>query len=133
MADDWQVGDLALCVHGADWVPNGGAGRIPDEAPFIVSALFPTVGSKWVVNCVQGVSGSRWADAGCDDDYVIYIGLCGQPDPYLYDSRNFRKVRPLTDEERDEFLAENNTRLPELASEDATVPAPRPSRTFHST
>lgn len=106
--DDWKVGDLALCVYGHDWTPSKAVQRLPDEAPAIVSALFPSVGSVWRVNVVKLMDASKMQGASDPgvlmvDGFVVYIGLDGQPSPYLYDSRHFRKVTP---PEADEFDCE---------------------------
>lgn len=86
--DDWQKGDLALCV------------KQDSTGPRLL-----TVGAVYTV-------------AGLNEDWV------SDPDPQLglflaevvsrgpswdgFDSRRFRKINPLTDEERDEFLADLN-------------------------
>lgn len=109
--DDWKVGDLALCVYGHDWMPSEADQRLPDEAPAIVSALFPSVGSVWRVNEVCLIN-PREFGATEAADYITYIGLDGQPSPYLYDSRHFRKVTPPEVDEFDREVIDLMTKQP---------------------
>jgi hypothetical protein len=103
--DNWQPGDLALCVHDKTWHPNKYSERSPDIAPTIISALFPRVGSEWVVSNVE-VIGPGCLGRVDDEGDLVFLGLQGQPSGYLYDARCFRKIDKLTDEERDSFLAD---------------------------
>ncbi len=85
--DDWQVGDLALCVANTHPVAKGIA-QVRIGAVYTVErvgSVNTIIGER-----VIGVSG------------VTPIGgiNCGYP------SSLFRKIRPLTDGQRDSFLAE---------------------------
>lgn len=89
--DDWQKGDLALCVHGGDWIPGSASRRIPDQCSPVISSLFPRPGSNWTVDRVEYRHGADIA-ADCEAIDLIYLGLQGQPSDYLYDARHFRKI-----------------------------------------
>jgi hypothetical protein len=103
MADDWQAGDTAVCVRGRG--PLNGTARAADQCSPIKSALFPAVGSKWQVNAVEIHSSPEWEDG----QEAVYLNLAGQPSDIAFDARCFRKIRPLTNEERDEFIADLRT------------------------
>jgi hypothetical protein len=80
MADDWKPGDLALCVKRGRWTEDG-------DGP-----------QSGAVNLVLGV------DRGpCGR---IYLKLEGWPDCDRYSAVRFRKIKPLTDEEREQALQE---------------------------
>ncbi|GEM_PF-2904384 len=87
MADDWQVGDLALCVR---------ARRSP------LSTL--KVGGIYEVDAI------RWARNSSDGSHGVGLMLVGRPRGWKggswIDGRNFRKIKPLTDEERKAFEAD---------------------------
>lgn len=88
MADDWAPGDLALCVRA--------------EAPLIA-------GGVYIVASVI-VAKPPYSDAGQIGLFLTAVKL-----PSLSGAANasrFRKIRPLTDEERDEFLADIKTPEP---------------------
>jgi hypothetical protein len=84
--DDWQVGDLALCVSDKHWTPSGFQDRAPDECDQVISMLFPRVGSEWRVTNVRLYASPQ------ERTDLVYLGLAGQPSDYLYDSRHFRKI-----------------------------------------
>ncbi len=74
MSDDWQVGDLALCVR-----TDGGYLRMPRVNP----------GQKFIVerveSCTQALTGEPiWG--------LSFRELRGLP--YFYDAPCFRKIRP---------------------------------------
>lgn len=84
--DDWQVGDLALCVDDREW---------PGE---IFALWNVTVGGLYRVTNVDHSS-----------DEVPLLNLAEDPfacDDYGWDCRRFRKITALTVEERDSFLAD---------------------------
>jgi len=87
MSDDWQVGDLALCVSDKNWTPNGYMERAPDQCSGIISMLFPRVGSEWRVTIVSLYSSPE------EQANLVYLGLAGQTSDYLYDARYFRKIQ----------------------------------------
>lgn len=87
MADDWQVGDLALCVsHG------------PDPQDWAADTGGPAIGSVHIVTAVQWYPADRWNPEG------VYLDFSEFEDSF--NSKGFRKIRPLSDEERDSFLAD---------------------------
>jgi len=88
MVDDWKPGDLALCVHSKDWVPNGHDGRLPDRCPMIISALAPTPGSTWRVLRVEMAE-----DLESSEGVLPYLALQGTDSRFIYDARLFRKIR----------------------------------------
>jgi hypothetical protein len=86
--DDWAPGDLALCVRET-------TGSIP-------STWEPSVGGVYRV-----VEISDGATAG-----EIVLDLAEDPDrndEAGWEADAFRKIKPLSDEERDEFLADLRT------------------------
>lgn len=82
MADDWQVGDLALCVS------NG-----PDPDHWHRLDGGPKIGSIHAV-----VSLDR-------DRRGFWLSFEEWDGPSFLE-RGFRKIRPLTDEERDSFIVD---------------------------
>jgi hypothetical protein len=88
MSDDWKPGDLALCV-----------GEQDGDGPTFWE---PVIGGTYHVAAVE------IAETG------LFLEL--QEDPYAFDpswgwgAEIFRKINPLTDEERDEFIRELNIR-----------------------
>lgn len=90
MADDWRKGDLALCVkRGKVWMhATGGYG-----------GGGPAFGQLVTVRRV-----GFWAP-----DSMVVLWLEGWPGEVFADSffcSRFRKIKPLTDEEREEALRE---------------------------
>lgn len=87
MADDWQVGDLALCVKG-DWKTLG---RPP--------AGMPQRGQVFRVADVRNAS-----------EYYDIDRLCLVFEAYgidhWFDHEHFRKIKPLSDDETREFKAD---------------------------
>lgn len=82
MADDWQVGDLALCVGGDDnfeWQDDG-----------------PKPGSISTVR--------RTAIDPSDGD--LFLGFQEWPAHLVFHACEFRKIRPLAWDEHAEFIAE---------------------------
>lgn len=87
MAENWQVGDLALCIGCADGVAwDFGFG--------------PASGAVCKVAKIK----TNPADG------ELHLGLIEWPSRYLYHSIEFRKIHPLTDEEREDF--EEDLRVP---------------------
>lgn len=93
MMENWNTGDLALCIHGGNWDPRGT--RAPDQCPAIISSLFPQRGTVWQVQQAHIVASDEWLE-----DEMVYLDLAGQPSPYLYDARHFQKVGRVTDNEQ---------------------------------
>lgn len=94
MADDWKPGDLALCVDDSDH---------PDDVQTGWNAI---KGAIYTVSAVE-----IWP---CG----TYLHLAEDPVPYddsAWDAIRFRKIHPLTDEEREGFLAD--LKLPALLVE----------------
>jgi hypothetical protein len=85
MADDWQAGDLALCVA-------------LDAAP---TAL--TVGRIYTVADLN----LDWLDSEGLGLFLVEVSAGDGWDGFKAD--RFRKIRPLTDEERDEFTTDLRT------------------------
>ena len=93
MADDWQVGDLALCVSDG-WVHTIKVGGD--------TGFRPRVGS---VHQVVEVASS--ADKRHSHWPAGILALAFPPSPHaFFNVIFFRKIRPLTDEERRSFVAE---------------------------
>lgn len=95
MSDDWQVGDLALCV--TDGRVQCGCGRFHANRHAPCSA-----GQVLEVTDVTAASAisERSAAGGCHcATLVCATGVAGL-------AIRFRKIRPLSDEERDSFEAE---------------------------
>lgn len=80
--DDWQVGDLALCVSFG-----------PDAKHWLGTPGGPALGSIHVVD-----------DLDYDED-GLWLHFSEWPEDGFF-CLAFRKIRPLTDEERDSFLAD---------------------------
>ncbi len=55
--------------------------------------LFPRPGTTWTVDLVEMRSGQEF-DPRCSSEMITYLGLQGQPQPYLFDSRHFTKIEP---------------------------------------
>lgn len=95
MADDWKPGDLALCVRGGI---NSRAGRVytvddvirPGEIRFAPDLQCTLL---WNELCLV------FAELP-----IIGRNACG--------ASRFRKINPLSDEEREQFAADLNTREP---------------------
>jgi len=89
--DDWQVGDLALCVG------------IDDEPGTIEVAFDLAVGGVYTVCEVcsepADIYGSDWTGLNFEEDF-------SRDASSAWDAKFFRKIKPLTDEERDSFLAD---------------------------
>lgn len=93
MSDNWQPGDLALCVRNTDPVLGSTKRVMPGR---IYTVEFP-----------------YWSSKG-DGLGLMLVGVrsamnCG------FHAFLFRKIKPLTDEEREEFLRELNTPARETA------------------
>lgn len=86
--DNWQVGDLALCVKGDAHIPCGAVHTVSEVL------LAARVGLRFY-------------------DFPISARINYSPATAWWDARAFRKVRPLSDEERASFLAD--IRVPEDA------------------
>jgi hypothetical protein len=85
MADDWQAGDLALCVK------NGGTGGVRKGGVYTVTAVLMAPTGHLAL-----------ALAECRS-------ACWQG---TYAAFGFRKIKPLTGVERDEFTADLRIREP---------------------
>jgi hypothetical protein len=81
MADDWQAGDLALCVAPEMDAKSGGV--------YTVADVFFDPGG-WDTEPGVGLEFREIGAPGFDG----------------YDAWRFRKIKPLTNEERDEFTAD---------------------------
>lgn len=93
MADDWQVGDLALCVRDED---NGTVRRTP-------GAWWVRVGGVYRVSRVIPASLCCGAPAGS-----TLLSLEEDPNRprHAWGSWVFRKIKPLSDDETREFKAD---------------------------
>lgn len=100
MNDNWQTGDLALCIHEGDWSPSG-VPRAPNECPSIITALAPRKGTIWKVSFVETVHRDEWIEGT-----VTFLHLEGQPSPYCYNSQMFMKFTGNEDAEACEHSAE---------------------------
>lgn len=89
MADDWKPGDLALCVNAK-----------PDRRD--PRAYLLTVGRIYVVGAV----GARTVDR--ELALAFHELRSNQRQGWAFTIRRFRKIRPLTDEERGQFKRELN-------------------------
>lgn len=93
MNEDWQVGDLALCVKAAD----------------PVESCDPPVGSIQTVEWVwMGVEDLHTGEVG---DALDFVGVPRRPGDVAYDADRFRRIPPLTDEEHRQAL--EDLRVPE--------------------
>jgi hypothetical protein len=95
MADDWQVGDLALCVRVGKWVDYG---------------IGPRAGSVTVVTRIYGLD--EVSPIG-DTPHPCFLEFEEWAPDNTFGCLNFRKIRPLGDSERDSFMAD--LRIPETA------------------
>lgn len=98
MADDWQPGDLALCV-GNENMPN---------APVRVGAVYSVTDVEGPYKFVG--SARNWFGVGLRLAGVRFERNAEWD--HLVAALYFRKIKPLTDEERDEFLADIKTPEP---------------------
>lgn len=87
--DDWAPGDLALCVNGEqNWIC---------EHPVRTGCVY-TVATAFMTMCGVGLT----------------LEEVEHPMAKGYRASRFRKINPLTDEERDEFLADLNVPVREV-------------------
>lgn len=92
--DDWQVGDLALCISGKR-VPKGAReGFAPNGEKFLHQGGVYTV--EAVVRPFQMLG-------------LVLEGHHSVHPSRAYLASSFRRIKPLTDEERDSFLADLDT------------------------
>lgn len=93
MADDWQPGDLALCV--ADLLNSGR----PLEASKAEMLSVPAKTGVYTVIDVSVFNRSHWADKD-----PVFLKLSG----YIawYNAEFFRKINPLTEDEEREARRE---------------------------
>ncbi|SLK03951.1 hypothetical protein [Novosphingobium mathurense] len=91
--DNWQPGDLALCVR------NGF--KMCRTGPIAPDALQIPVGSVQIVSGVFEAIDEVYRAEG-----VLFLKFRGSASTKQYDCRGFRKIHPLTDEERESFLAD---------------------------
>jgi hypothetical protein len=96
--DDWQVGDLALCVT--------------IEFPGLLPSRILKVGKVYAVTSVRWSHGSQCTAIGLAEARSRNRGD--------WHSALFRKIRPLSDDERDSFLADLDTNLPPAVASPAT-------------
>jgi hypothetical protein len=96
MADGWQVGDLALCI----WRDNNFGWE---------HLCGPRSGAISTVSQVK-IS---------PQDGDIYLCFQDWPSHMAFHHAEFRKIRPLSDEERDSFLADLGETQPVTAPEPA--------------
>lgn len=89
MAEDWQVGDLALCVQGG----FGGLSAFKLDGIWYRESY-----SKVVSGRIYTVRAIKMADNN------LGLGFDEVDGPWRAD--RFRKIRPLSDEERDSFMAD---------------------------
>lgn len=91
MADDWKPGDLALCVNNAS-NPKFGANELRVGATYVVTSVTPPAPNP-IFPRAPGlhVAGARTRS---ERGFSAY---------------RFRKIKPLTDEEREQFVNELNT------------------------
>lgn len=118
--DDWQVGDLALCISGKR-VPKGGRkGFAPNGEKFLRQGGIYTV--EAVVRPYQALG-------------LVLEGHHSVHPSRAYLASSFRRIKPLTDEERDSFLADldapvspavPSTVAPDGAAPNARVVHPSP-------
>jgi len=87
MSEDWQAGDLALCVRD-DWQRDDGLPEVPGR-------VHPRSGGIYTVDVVH---------VPCDDCGAVYLVLAGFVPAYHAD--NFRRIAPLTNEEHRKALAD---------------------------
>lgn len=98
MADNWQPGDLAMCIRD-DWHNDGDPRELTEECPRILKGACRVVG-KVIVSA---------------RDYPEHLHLLRSPeylcfeDPgldYGYRSDWFKKIRPLSEDEQRDFEAD---------------------------
>lgn len=89
MAEDWQVGDLALCVWGER-----------RSMPIPPNWKSPCKGGLYTV--VKVTRGGHSLGLVLTDSHT--------DNPLGWLASCFRKIKPLTDEEREQFFAELNVR-----------------------
>lgn len=95
MSDDWQVDDLALCVKRGVWrdkagTPHNGLAR--SGGIYTVRRVGFSTSWQERVLWFTDFPGDKWEDSYC---------AC-----------RFRKIKPLTKEEREQFFADLNIREP---------------------
>jgi hypothetical protein len=96
MADDWKPGDLALCVR------SGIIRRHRLSRKVVSRGVGLKAGAIYSVESV--VQRDR------DGDLVLFLHEIDHSDGWGRLASRFRKINPLTDEERDEFIRELNVR-----------------------
>lgn len=96
MSDDWQKGDLALCVNDS-----------PSRAPYFVrrGVAFPL--RAGTVLTVHGIALAENGDAGLLFEHVCAGHYAGGTE-IVFHPRRFRKIHPLNEAERDAALRELN-------------------------
>jgi hypothetical protein len=97
VSDDWKPGDLALCV------------ALEDGGDLLVTPAEP--GQVFTVAYARDVTGLRHPVLG--PVFGLYLAFDErQPERWGYKASHFRKIKPLTDEEREQFFADLNERVP---------------------
>ena len=91
MSDDWAAGDLALCINDAACPYYGSHPAKRRGRIYLVVEALPRDGLRFDGIDSGSPSGGFWAG-------------------------DFRKIEPLTDEEREQFAADLNVREPANAS-----------------
>jgi len=89
MADDWKPGDLAMCVHVGTWRDYGVG---PSRGQVIeVADVFPPDEVGELIG---------------DDYHPCFLGFTAWLPANAFGCGHFRKIPPLTNEDRDSFLAD---------------------------
>lgn len=96
MADDWQIGDLALCVALTLNLP--GYGNLAPSKILRIGAIYTVNSLRWSVG---------------HDCLALGLAEVKSKGPFGdWHAAAFRKIHPLTDEDRDSFMAELRTSQP---------------------
>jgi hypothetical protein len=97
MSDDWKPDDLALCVRGG-------------YLPFSLRGLeMPQRGRIYTVSAIRPDCLFR---GGRDFGLALTNGPPNIDFSHTWPASRFRKINPLTDEERKQFAADLNERVP---------------------
>jgi hypothetical protein len=87
MSDDWQPGDLALCLPGPDWIQDEDDSVAPGPSPGQITTVRK-------VGTIPRRSGGYWRA-------LWFIEWPGETDFDCFDAREFRKIRPHEADEED--------------------------------
>jgi hypothetical protein len=94
MADDWQAGDLALCVNNSDNIPLPAGYMTTGGRLLRVGAVYNV---RSIVDCPY-----------TNIPLLVLEEVASQNPTGGFNAIRFRKIRSLTDEEREEALLEMN-------------------------